>query len=410
MVACVRFQTRKQASADRTLSETGGTPANRVSCDSSHIIYLWPSYLSCCETQEKCLLEELDVMDASESGQQSIESGFETETWRSSDQEELETPTRDEGVSAAGAANVTLEWSRFMNSTEEVFKYMHQATAEILDANKLEPPSPHKEPTTRDSSTTETARIGPVCSSTGGILHSSNNPSEATNRHTMIPPQLHYEDVKLLAPRSRTMNGLSAPNRPVSTQSTTAEHDHAAEKISERDADAAEVPVPGAGRCVREGADTSHSHYSPPGASGVSGGIPGRGAGHVPDKSSSAASPPREAIPATDMLISTASKDNVEGDRSAQNMSFSLVDNGDEYTSGATEPELPLEASLVSASQQQKSGRAHMIGGTSMIAQSFSRVEVITSVGEAEVARRVEREKARFMAARQQRREESIKK
>lgn len=389
---------------------------------------------SCSETQEKCLLEEMDAMDASES-EQSIESGVETETSRSTDLQVLETITRDK-EDCADAANVTLEWSRFMNSTEGVLKYMQRATAEILDANKLEPPPPHTESTTRDSSAVETAESGPGSSSTGMILHSMNNPSEALTRHAAFPPQLHCEDVKnitattgfstlcashtghrgsptarLLAPHSRTSRDFSAPDRPVSTPSTAAEHQHDVVKESETDVSLAEVPMPGVGLCVREGADTSHPHVSPPRAPGVSG-SPRRGAGPIPDKSNSAASPAREAVPAADMPILTSSNDNVDGDRLAQNMTFSLVDKGDGDTSGAmgSKPEIHFEASLVSNSQREKSGCAYVGGGTSMIADSFSRIEVITSVGEAEVARRVNRQKARCVVARQQRRDESIKK
>lgn len=374
-------------------------------------------------------------MDASESGQ-SIESGFETESSLSGDIEELETTTRDE-EDCADAARVTLEWSRFVNSTKGVLKYMQQAAAEIFDANNLEPPPPLKEPTTRDSSTAETEEKGPECSSTGVFLHSIYNPSEATTRHAAFPPQLHCEDVKnttattgfsisashpghrgsttgeFLAPHSRIRSDSSSSNRPVSTRSTATEHQHAVFKESETDAAHVEVPIPmpGAGLCVRGGADTAHPHFSPPRASGVSG-SPGRGADPYPDKSRSSASPPRKAVPATDMPIPTASEDNVEGDRSAENTTFSLAGKGYEDMSGArgSKPEILFEASLVSTSQQEKSGCAYVGGGTSMIADSFSWIEVMTSVGEAEVARRIDRERARCVAARQQRRGESIKK
>ena len=365
------------------------------------------------DMQEQCLLEEMDGMDASES-EQSIESGFETETWRPSDLEELETTTDQED--STDQAN--LEWSRFMISTEGVLKYMEEATAEIIGTSKLTPPPPHKEPTTHDSNTVTVAKIEPGSSS-------CNTPAEETRRLTAFLPQHCCEDMtatesstcippsdyrgraaaEILESHERISSESAESSRSVSTklQHTV--------KESESGAELAEIPLPSVGGYIvgEDAEKTHHQHCSPSRASMVSG-SPGRGADPTPRKKNTAALSLQVTVPATDMPIPTASKDNLDRDRSAQSMPPSLLDNEAEDASKATGPELeiPFEVSRISASQQDESDRACMESGTSMIAASFSRIEVIASVGEAEVSRRVEREKARHMAARQQRRDQNI--
>lgn len=335
-------------------------------------------------------------------------------------------------------ANATVEWSQFMNSTEGILQYMDQATATIQGLPSLVTPSPSQEQKTQENASGEVHGQEQECSSPGVLVSPNSNktqcepttlPGEVLARLSCanttdlavttglstaasLADQLGPTTTELFAPNDSIHSNSSAPGRSSSMECRASMSIHANIKESDGMVVIAEIPAetawPAASSC-------------PPSSSGS----PRRHAGLEPnpDNQISAQQPP-STVAAAGLMTSTPSNRSSIGDAPLQNTPLSLVDDGERnrLKKMGSKPE-PLLASRVLESSRTSTLQQNLAlldnvkgvfpcfeGGEPVIVDVFSQIDVMASVGESEVARRIGREKARCVEARQQRRKDSITK
>lgn len=373
--------------------------------------------------------------NGSEDIDESMDWGIEETPSIISDLEELENTCHDEGHTED--ANATLEWSQFLSSTEGMLRYMEEATATIQDVPSLVVPSPGQESIAQDSTAVEFADQEQGCSSPGALFSTSRNSIqfEPMALPAEVLPRLSFADTMNLAVTTETssdasltdqlgstMAGLSVPHDRVRSESSVPDRPGSMECRASV-GNQADINESGR-RGFPAGIPTQKVLDAEPSPPPSSSGSPGRhvGLGLTPDKTISA-EPPSTPVSSTGLLNSTPSSQSLTGDADMETTPLHLVDEGEITILKAisSEPRLPwtsrvFETSRISTSQvalsdhQVKSEFACFEGGISVIAGVFPQIDVMASVGEIEVARRIGREKARCVKARQQQRKDSITK
>lgn len=383
-------------------------------------------------------MEEMDAMDSSsdngsEDSDESVEREIEEISSCINDLEELQTACDDKGC--AQGSTTTLEWSQFMNSTEGMLQYLAEATATIQDVSSLVIPSPSQEQSTRDSTTAvKVADHEQGCLSPGVLFSTSSNKTQiepmilpgerlprllrtlTTNFTVTAEPstapslagQRGPTTAGLSVPQQHIPSQCSVPDRPGSTESRAPVTEQAGVNESDRRIVVAGIPPQSV---------LAKESFPPRSASGS----PGRHAGHEPTPNIQDSAKP---LCTTGLLTPTLSNQSVIGDdASVPGTPFPLVDKRERNALQAmtSESKLPrasrvFETSDIPTSQpeglseQVKSEFARVEGGIPGIADAISQIDVMASVGESEVARRIRREKARHVEARQKRRKDSMTK
>lgn len=393
------------------------------------------------DTQERYFAEEMDAMDSSSDNGSDDSDGFmdggiEETTSSLNGLEKLETASHGKDLSED--ENATLEWSQFMNSTEGMLQYMEEATATIQDVSGLVIPSPSQEQKPQDAISGDVDDQQQRNSSPGAHLsHSSDKtqfepialPAEVLPRlscptttnltvtkepskDAALADQLKPAAVEIFSPNDSIRSASSTADRPGSMECRALEAKQAGINESDVMVGLAGIPTP-----TSMAAESSRPASS-------SGSPPCRHAGFEPYPDKLISAEPSITVSAAGLLGSTSSNRSANGDAPVQYAPLSLVDEGERVTreSKSSTPALPLasrvlEVSHTSTSQQEvalldqvKSEFACFEGGMPVIADVSSQADVMASVGETEVARRIGREKARCVEARQQRRKDSIAK
>lgn len=348
-----------------------------------------------------------------------------------------------------------LEWSQFINSAQGVSQYLEEATAVIMDVVGLEAPSPRHDQQLLDNMVEDTdEKLGLPNASSRVLLPSKGGaPSDPTPSLPATPPNLLRvnESLTLMAessghesnpefdgpnsverfmPQDEKREDSSAPYIPVSTDCLAALAQNPdihvdvfpAEKCaidlgSDRDATHEGIPVSHTGLAERLPNELSKPPVGPPPESSAKQACPELPCGQMPLSTSSERVALPAFVPVASLPTDTVPRESLSGHPSAEDIVHSLVD-----TKGS-QPELPLDPSSVETSNilprqqegalplpvQQKKGGADIEGKMSMVVDTVSRTDVIASVGEAAVARRIEREKARLLEAKRKRRDHNIR-
>lgn len=374
----------------------------------------------------------------------SVEGAFEKERRHANEWKEQEKTHLDKDCNDACA---TLEWSQFMKSTAGVLQYMEGAKAESLELCSLVPHSPHQKHKIHDSNTVEETENeqGHTPASSSGVPVSSGSRATQSESIPTVPPRLHsmttnltiltesseapHQSVRMKAAeicvqRDGKHGGFEGPHGSSSAEALAVETPQPAIYGRITGAVRAGIPTPSAALL-----DRLPTECSPPRVSSAPT-SPGGKNGPEPRSSTTSFSQAFNerdvrfvAGPAMESLTSTASE-YVFGDPFLQKTPISLVNagGGNRLRVAGCEPELPrdvlpFEASRtysrqqgVALAEQVKDECARTQDGMPVIADAGSQIDVVASVGEAEVKRRIAREKARCVEARQQRREDSIRK
>lgn len=375
------------------------------------------------DTQERCLSEEMDAMDSSsdngsdvsDDSDEPVDGGVERKSSCTNDLDEVENTCDDKDLT--GGANATLEWSQFMNSTEGMLQYMEEATATLQGVSSLVISFPSLEQKMQESTTVGVPDQEQGYSSAGALFSPSRNktqletttlPAEVFARlscagtiEASLADQLGPTTARAFVSHDRIRSDSSVLNKPGSMECRASVAKQA--DLNERDRMVVAEGIPPQNLSVKE-----HSPLpSSPGS-------PGRLEPNLDTQIS--VEPPRAAVSATE------SNRSFTGDASMQNPPVSLVDNGEISIPKeiGSQPELRsasrvFETGRIFTSQQEvplldqvKSEFTCFEGGIPAAADVISQIDVMASVGENEVARRIGREKARCVEARQQRRKDSI--
>lgn len=361
--------------------------------------------------------------------------GVEERSPCTNDLENLDTACHGKGLSEDASA--ARDWSQFMSSTKGMLQYMEEAIATIDGVSSLHIVAPGQEQITQDH-ISEGVDHQEQSSSSPRVLFSprSNIPQFEPNS---LPPgvlprlpranmknlgdttepstaaslayQLGLTTAELLETNDSMRNGISSvPDRPPGFRECQAS------VAKEADISESDLLVGVVGSSAQE-MPAMESSPPPP-----SSGNPGRDAGFDsnPDKQISEILP--NNVSATGLLTPTMSNQSLTGDAPVQRTPFSVVHEEERSIPKAegSEPELSLaelvlETSRMSTSKQEEalfdqvsSDLACFEGRLPAMADVFSQMDVMASVGEAEVSRRIGREKARCKEARQKRRRDSI--
>jgi len=350
------------------------------------------------------------------------------------DLKKLETTHDDNHLSEDASA--TLEWSQFMNSTEGMLQYMEEATATIEGVSGLVIPSPREEQRPQHGTSEEVddhehgessagapvspnnrkAQTGPTTLPVEALPHVScaDTTSFVTatepSKDALLAGQLGLATVKLTALNDSLRRDSSAPDGPGSKECRASEAKQAG--INESDA-VVRMGIPTQPPTSTKSCPLSSSSKSPGGHAGLE-----------PQPDTKIPAEPPIKVSAAGLLTSTPSNRSTTGDTSVQNTPFSLVDGGERNILNKLgfKREVPLascvfKTSLTSTSQQGvvlvdqvESELVCFESGIPDLADFVSQIDVIESVAETEVARRIVQEKARYAEARQQRRKDSIAK
>lgn len=446
-----------------------GSPERRTvaGCTSAHTVLSRSHWLCIYDygLQEVCFSEEMDGMQSSSDSSSSCDSddylvgdvggnSLGAQRLRIKEWVDLDTTGHNSNQHEDTCAN--LEWSQFINSAHGVVQYLKQATAVILDVSGLEPPSPRHEHTSQllDNTVEDTdGKPGLATTSSGVFLPgNSGTPSEPTPSLPATPPNFlgvneslkvmvessghesnpEYDGpnlVKRLVPEDQTREDSSAPCIPISTdclaavaRKTDAHADvFPAEKCvsevgNDRDVTHAAFPVSRTGLAERLPNELSKPPVGPPPQSSAKQACPELPSGQMPLSTSSERDTLPALVPVASLLTVTVPRESLSGHPSAKDVLHSLVD-----TKGS-EPELPsdpsAETSNIFPRQQEgalplpvqpKKGGAGIEDRTSMVVDTVSHTDVVASVGEAAVARRIEREMARSLEAKRKRRDDNIR-
>lgn len=372
--------------------------------------------------------------NGSDDSDEYLDGGIEERSPRMNELGKLEMACVNNGLSED--ANATLEWSKFMSSTEGMCQYMEEATAAIQGLSSLAIPSPSQERKTQHNAAEEADDQEQGCSSPGALFPPNNNKTQleptiqsaevfprlsranTTNLAVTTEPstdapladQLGPTTSKLFAPNDSTHGDSSVPDRPSSMECRASVTKQADINESDRTVGLAEIST----QKVLAAESSPHPSSKSPGR---------RRAGLQPSPDKRISAEPPDTVSAS-LLTSTLSSGDSTAGASVENPPISLVGEGERTNlkTKGSEPEVPLvprviEGSGTSTSQQEgafldqmKNEFACFDGGIPVIADALSQIDVITSVGDTEVARRIGREKARCVEARQQRRKDSITK
>lgn len=369
----------------------------------------------------------------------SMDRAFEEELVRVNEWRELEKTHVDKCLNE-DLCTSTLEWSRFMKSTAVVLQYMEEAKAESLEVCSLVPRSPHQEHKTHDGKAVEEAeneRDHTPPASSSGVLLPSGSRETRSESIPAVPPRLSSMTANLTVRNESSTgpdlsvskaagmcvqrddahsNAFEAPNRPGSAERLVA--------VARQPTIDGCIPTPSI--ALLDGVPTECAPprvFSAPES-------PGRQADPEPSSSSTAFNElDARSVPvaraATESLTLTTCEECVFGDPSAmQNAPTPLVNAGcvNIVRVMESEPELQrdvlsFQASHTSIHQQQVALAEQVKNDCTcpqdlipVITEACSQIDIMTSLGEAEVERRVAREKALCVEARRQRREDSIRK
>lgn len=371
----------------------------------------------------------------------SIDRAFKEELQRANEWRELG-ETHVEKSLNKGSCTSTLEWSRFMKSTAVMLQYMEEAKAESLDVCSLAPRSPHQEHKTPDGNVVEEAENErdhtPASSSV--VVFSSGSRAARSESNPAVPPRLSPTTTNLRVlveysteafhPELSVSNAAEMCVQPVSTHSNDFEAPNRPGSAERLEAVARQPTIDGCistpstalldgvpAECVRP------SVSSAPGS-------PRRKAGLEPSSTSTAFNELDVGFvpiagPATEAPALATSEECVFGDPSAvQNTPTPLVNAGDVNNLRVIASEGELQRDVLSfdathasncqqdvaVAEQMKNECACTQNPIPVITEECSHIDVMASLGEAEVERRVAREKARCVEARRQRREDNVRK